>query len=101
MKKIVTVGKRQFRYDRKNSIVECVQKATEEMLEDNREWQSKYGKNIWDIDADGYWVCASAGLMHENWDNADARTEYLEEWCSELDEEDSFLIEDAMREFCL
>ena len=99
LKKIVTVGKRQLRYDRKNSIVECIQKVTPEMLEDNREWQSKYGRNLWDIDTDGYWVCASAGLRAENWNDAEARAEYLEEWCYELDDEEACLVESVMREF--
>jgi len=99
-KQIVTIGKRKFRYDREHSIVECITKATPDMLEDNRNWRAKFGKDLWQIDADGYMVVASAGLMAENWDNREARAEYLEEWAFELDEEDAYLVEEAAREFC-
>lgn len=95
--KIVTVDGRQFRYDYKDGIVECVSKADEEMLKDNEMWQEKYGRNLWDVDADGYFVEASAGLLKENWDKAAARKEYLKAWSDELDAEAQYLAEQFIK----
>lgn len=97
MKNIVTVGDRKFRYDRLNSIVECISKATNDMEEENIIWQSRFGENLWDIDSDGYIVLASAGLAAENWDDSEARAEYLNCWALELDEEDACLAEQFVR----
>jgi len=86
-KQIYKRGKRTFRYDFDRAVVEYVAKADPEMLEDNAEWQAKYGKNLWDIDDDGYMVVDSAGLSRANWKNKESRNYYLDEWNYELDEE--------------
>ena len=80
-------GKRTFRYNFDEAIVEYVAKATKDMLEDNKEWQAKHGENLWDIDEDGYMVLDSAGLSRANWKNKESRDYYLDEWNYELDEE--------------
>ena len=85
-----------FRYDYDNCLVTLVYKVTDEMLEDNREWQEKYGKDLWDI-VDGYHESCSVGLRKENWDNQDIRDEYLFEWAEELDEETRCMAEDFLR----
>ena len=91
---------RTFRYNRAHSIVEEVTKAMPEMLADNTEWQTKFGKNLWDIGPDGYIVLNSVGLSAAHWDDREARIEYLTEWSGELDEEDAFLVSEAEKEFC-
>ena len=80
-------GKRTFRYNFDEAIVEYVAKATKDMLEDNKEWQAKRGENLWDIDEDGYMVLDSAGLSRANWKNKESRDYYLDEWNYDLDEE--------------
>ncbi len=100
MNGICKVGKRLFRYNRKHCVVEYITKATSEDRADNAEWQKKYGKDLWDIDAAGYIVLDSIGLRPENWDNKDSRTEYLNEWAYELGVEGAQLLADAIKEFC-
>ena len=95
--KVVKVDGKQFRYDYMDCIVEYVSKADEEMLKDNERWQEKYGTNLWDIDADGYSVNSSAGLMRENWDDVSVRNEYLAEWSMELDSEAQDLAEQFLK----
>lgn len=88
---------RLFRYDFDNATVECISKADEEMLKDNEEWQAKYGKVLWDIDADGYTIIATIGLRRDNWKKKAVRDEYLSEWCFELDEEAAILAENFVK----
>lgn len=76
-----------FKYDFEHSIVEYVCKASKQELEDNKSWQEKFGKNLWDIDENGYIVIDSAGLRAENWKNKEVRDEYLDEWIFELQAE--------------
>lgn len=77
---------RYFRYDFDNCIVQYLQKATEEEIQDNKDWQKKYGKNLWDIDKDGYIEVDAAGLRTENWKRKAVRDEYLAEWIAEMQE---------------
>lgn len=95
--KVVKVDGKKFRYDYKDGIVECVSKADEEMLKDNERWQEKHGRNLWDVDADGYFVVASAGLLKENWDKSATRNEYLKDWSEELDAEAQYLAEQFIK----
>lgn len=88
---------RLFRYNFDNATVECISKADEEMLKENEEWQAKYGKDLWDIDADGYTVIASIGLRRENWKKKAIRDEYLSEWCFELGEEAAILADNFVK----
>lgn len=89
-----------FRYNREHAIVEYITKATDDMYEDNVEWQAKFGRDLWDIDEDGYFVMDSIGLMRESWDNKEVRVEYLTEWAWELEAEVNEIVEIATREFC-
>lgn len=73
-----------FRYDFEHCIVEYVCKASKDEIANNKEWQSKYGRNLWDIDENGYMVIDSAGLRAENWKNKEVRDEYLAEWIEEM-----------------
>ena len=75
-----------FRYNYDECLVEYVAKATKDELEDNKEWQKKYGKNLWDIDKDGYIEIEAAGLRKENWTRKEVRDEYLSEWVAEMAE---------------
>lgn len=79
-------GKRLFRYDFDHCLVEWIYKADPEMLEDNKEWQAKYGKDLWQIE-DGYYIAEAVGLRPENWKRKAVRDEYLAEWCSDIDYE--------------
>lgn len=83
-----------FRYDFDTATVEYISKADEEMRRDSEDWQAKYGKNLWDIDDDGYIVLSTVGLLPENWKNKAARDEHLFCWCCELDEESSAMARD-------
>lgn len=73
-----------FRYDFDHCMVEWVYKADPAMLEDNKEWQEKYCKDLWQIE-DGYYIADAAGLRPENWKRKAVRDEYLEEWCWDID----------------
>lgn len=73
-----------FRYDYEHSIVEYICKAGKQELEDNKEWQKKFGKKLWDIDEKGYMVIDSVGLRAENWKDKEVRDEYLGEWIFEM-----------------
>lgn len=100
MKNICKIRKHIFRYDRANHVVDLVCKATPDMLEDNKDFMEKFGRPLWPIDEDGYHVIMSVGLMPENWDNKDARIEYLTEFADEYEEEVSRMSESVMSEFC-
>ena len=75
-----------FRYNFDECIVEYIAKATQEELEDNKEWQKKYGRNLWDIDENGYMEIDGVGLRKENWIRKEVRDEYLSEWVAEMRE---------------
>ena len=78
---------RLFRYDYDRCVVEYIYKASAEDIKEEQEWIAEHGRPLLDIDADGYSVVDSVGLRKENWDNREARREYLGEWSAELDEE--------------
>lgn len=75
-----------FRYNYDECLVEYIAKATEQELEDNNDWQKKFGKNLWDIDKDGYIEIEAVGLRKENWTRKAVRDEYLSEWVGEMAE---------------
>ncbi len=85
--KPVKVCGKLFRYDFDEHIVEYVVKAGKDMRSDNKEWQRDHGKDLWDIDSDGYVVVDSAGLLPENWKDKEAREGYLSAWADDIDEE--------------
>ena len=88
--RVCKVDDKLFRYDYENALVEWVEKPSAEMLEDNKEWQAKHGRDLWDI-VDSYVVIDSVGLRLENWKNKESRLEYLGNWADELSEECSWL----------
>lgn len=90
------VSNRTFRYDYENCLVESVLKADEEMLKDNEEWNAKFGKDLWEIDEDGYVVEDTVGLSVEHWDNKESRIEYLTEWAEELKEEANRIMQEYL-----
>ena len=95
--RVYKVRNRLFRYDYDECVVEQISKADPEMYEDNKEWQAKHGRNLWDIDEDGYMVMHSVGLMLENWKDKESRNEYLEMWADELNEEESWMVSDFIK----
>jgi len=60
------VGKKSFRYNYDRATLEWVCKPDAQMIEDNKEWQEKFGKDLWDI-VDGYVVFDTIGLGRDNW----------------------------------
>lgn len=88
-----------FRYDFKNGLVERIAKATKQEYEDNEKWLAKYGKLLWQIDADGYIEIEAVGLMRENWQRKAVRDEYLAEWIEESEETMAILAADLTAEF--
>ncbi len=94
---VYKVNGESFRYNYDERLVEHVYKATEDMLEDNKEWMEKFNKPLWNIDESGYTVMSCAGLRLENWRNKEARREYLEQWASELKEEAECLAADYIK----
>ena len=79
-------GKKLFRYDYNERLVEWIHKPSEDELNDNKEWQEKYQKDLWEI-VDGYVVVDRVGLRMENWDNVESRKSYLQNWCDDIEEE--------------
>lgn len=61
-------------------------KAKAQEKKDNEEWIAKFGKPLWDIDESGYLLIDSIGLSRENWKDKEARNEYLEEYCYQLED---------------
>lgn len=90
-----------FRYDFENGLVERLAKATEQERKDNEEWFAKYGKPLWEIDADGYIEIEATGLMRENWQHKAVRDEYLDEWIAEIEENEAVMVADLTAEFGL
>lgn len=91
---VVKIGKHYFRWE--DGIVSKVVPATADHLKDNEEWMEKYGDPLWDI-KDGFVEFSSAGLCRENWEDKEARTEYLLAWIDELEEESRILTEQFLK----
>ena len=79
-----------FRYNFDRCLVEWIVKPTSEMIADNKEWQAKFHKDLWNVE-DGYTIIETVGLRTENWKNKESRDEYLDAWCDDLDEESEYL----------
>ena len=60
--------------------------AQDSEKKDNEEWTAKYGKPLWEIDESGYMIVDSIWLSRENWKDKEARNEYLEEYCYQLED---------------
>ena len=48
---------------------------------------------MYGIDSKGFCVVGVVGLSKENWEDKEARLEYLQGWSDELDEEEAILVE--------
>ena len=77
-----------FKYDSDNAVVHMYWKPSNTDLEavksDNKEWQAKYGKNLWDLSDDGFVEIDRAGLSCDNWENIESRDYYLDAWIQEI-----------------
>lgn len=97
MTKAIKYGKHYYKYDRENAVVKMYMKLSakelKEMEQDNIEWQSKYGKDLWDIVDGNLIYIDGAGLSREHWDNKEAREGYLAEMEMEYEEEVSFFVD--------
>ena len=91
MSNVYRMRGKSFRYDYDNGVVIWVEKAGKEEYENNQEWQKKFGRNLWDIDEDGYVEIMSVGMMKSNWCNKENRDTYLNNWIDELEEETACL----------
>ena len=88
----VKVGKYYFRYDNETGEVRMMWKPKpaelREMQTDNAEWIEKYGHPLWNgIDPDGLVEMDRIGLSRENWNDPEARSEYLGYWIDDVEEE--------------
>ncbi len=89
--RIRKVGKKKFRYNYTDNLLEFVEKPDKQMLDDNKEWRAKYGRDLWEI-RDGYCIIDEIGLSEHGW-KADGEF-WCEQWASELEEEASILSKD-------
>lgn len=91
--RVYKVRDKLFQYDFDECMVYWVSKPNKDILEDNEEWMSKHGHPLFPINDDGYMdVTDGVGLAKSNWQDKEARNEYLEMWCDELDEESAILL---------
>lgn len=90
---------RLFRYDFEKGLVSWIVKASEEEYADNEHWQQKFGRNLWDIDEDGYIEIQAAGLLRANWKDKAVRDDYLEQWCDEIDYESALYSKEFLAEY--
>lgn len=82
-------------YDKANALVLCVSPLKKKEQEENVNWMKKYGKPLYDtimVDGKEYVEWESVGLAYENWENLEARNEYLHEWQEQRHEEVEYLI---------
>jgi hypothetical protein len=74
--------KREFRYDEEHSMLQWVTQLDEQMIQDNLEWNAKFGHDLWES-KDGYCVIHEIGLSSENWH--DAPGYWVERFNEEID----------------
>ena len=67
-----------FRYNFDTCVVEYIQKADQETMQEDAEWKRNH---------DGYIILETIGLSRENWKDKEARDGYLSVWCNDLDAE--------------
>lgn len=82
-----------FRYDYDTAQVEYIYRADAEMIAADKRWVKTYGHTLYGIDSKGFCVVGVVGLSKENWEDKEARLEYLQGWSDELDEEGAILAE--------
>ena len=76
--KVIKKDGKQFRYNYKDNVVEYIGEIDGEIE-----------------------ILDSVGLSKENWDNKEARDEYLDQYIMDLNEEESYMTKDLMDEFGL
>lgn len=76
--KVIKKDGKQFRYNYKDNVVEYIGEIDGEIK-----------------------ILDSVGLSKENWDNKEARDEYLDQYIMDLNEEESYMTKDLMDEFGL
>lgn len=76
--KVIKKDGKQFRYNYKDNVVEYIGEIDREIE-----------------------ILDSVGLSKENWDNKEARDEYLDQYIMDLNEEESYMTKDLMDEFGL
>lgn len=87
-----------FRYNFTDCTVEYVQKADAETIASETDWMEHHnGDSLYGINTGGYIVLDTVGLRRENWEDREARKEYLTEWCAELDAELKSMMADFVR----
>lgn len=96
--KIYRLNGKQFRYNFENSTVQYIQKAAKETVrrEEMRKQSHEEG-NLCSKGDNEYIVLDSIGLSRENWENLEARKEYISAWCNDLDEEMDAMVDDFVR----
>lgn len=92
-------GKRLFRYDFDECVVEYIYKASAEDIQEEKDWIAEHGRPLYHIDEQGYMVADEVGLRAENWKKKSVRDEYLAQYCDELDEEAAWLRYEFGKEF--
>jgi hypothetical protein len=80
-----------FLYEEKTATLYYVSRTTKEEIADNKEWEEKYNKPLFDTIGE-YTVIDNIGLRVENWKNKDVRNEYLYEYCTQLDDDLQYML---------
>ena len=70
-----------FRYNFDTCVVEYIQKADQETMQEDAEWKRNHdGRSL-------YIHQPTIGLSRENWKDKESRDGYLSVWCNDLDAE--------------
>lgn len=76
--------KRNFRYDEENAMLQWIQPLDEQMVQDNIEWNKKFGHDLWENE-NGYYIVSQIGLAKEDWD--ESHEYWIERFNEEIDAE--------------
>lgn len=87
--RIHKAGKKSFRYNHEHAVLEWVCQPDAEMLADNREWQEKFGRDLWDI-VDGYVVCGRIGLGRDSW--KESPKYWCEQYAADIEAEVGYMV---------
>ena len=67
-----------FRYNFDTCVVEYIQKADQETMQEDAEWKRNHdGRSLYNVGDDGYIILETIGLSRENWKDKEARDGYL------------------------
>lgn len=87
---IIQYDEYKFRYDLITEIVEWVEKADEDEIEENNYWKEKHnGHGLFDIDESGMMIINSTVMEKEIWEDVSQREDFLSDWvlCQNLNAE--------------